>query len=291
MQKGNMIRAFLLSVLFGCVVFVIIALRQGDFGVTNRQGQSVGTPKESFFEQFFISGGPIVWFVLFPISLLTVYLAIEHALIINRKNLVPKGKCEDLIEQFKQTDKIRLNESLSDSSDLISTAVREGFDKGSSDWYHMRSAAFESLQEQAGRLLRRIEWLNLIGSVSPMIGLFGTVFGMIKLFNAIVASGGQPQPAQLADGIGVALVTTFWGLFAAIPALAVYGIFRNRIEVITSDAFSELEGLMPVLEQKLKHKKAASEKEEKIKWAKVPIINTNDSLEKKADKKIGSKGK
>ena len=284
MQKGNIIRAFLLAVLFGCVVFIIVALRLGHFGGAERQGQS-------FFEQFFMSGGPIVWFVLFPISLVTVYLVVEHALIINRKNLVPKGKFENLIEHFKQTDGIQLNGLLSGSSDLVSTAVREGYDKGGGDWYRMKNAAFESLQEQAGKLLRRIEWLNLIGGVAPMIGLFGTVFGMIKLFNAIVASGGQPAPAQLADGIGVALVTTFWGLFAAIPALAVYGIFRNRIDAITSDAFSQLEELMPHLERKLKQKKTAPKQQDKIKWAKVPIINTNDSLEKKADEKVGYRGK
>ncbi len=283
MRKGNIIRAFLLAVLFGCVVFIIVALRRGHFGGAERQGQS-------FFEQFFISGGPIVWFVLFPISLLTVYLAIEHALVINRKNLVPEGKCEDLIEQLKRTDGMRLNKLLSDGDDLISASVREGFEKGGGDWYRMRSAAFESLQEQAARLLRKIEWLNLIGGVAPMIGLFGTVFGMIKLFNAIVASGGQPAPAQLADGIGVALVTTFWGLFAAIPALAVYGIFRNRIDAITSDAFSRLEELMPSLERRLKRKKAAPEKTNEIKWAKVPIINADESLEEKAGKKVGSKG-
>ena len=78
-----------------------------------------------------------------------------------------------------------------------------------------------------------------------MVGLFGTVFGMIKLFNAIVVSGGQPQPAQLADGISVALVTTFWGLFIAIPALAAHGIFRNRIESLISDAVTEAASVMP----------------------------------------------
>jgi biopolymer transport protein ExbB len=64
---------------------------------------------------------------------------------------------------------------------------------------------------------------------------------MIELFNAIVNAGGQPQPAQLAHGISVALVTTFWGLLIAIPALAVHGVFRNRIETIISDAAVETE--------------------------------------------------
>ena len=81
-----------------------------------------------------------------------------------------------------------------------------------------------------------------------MVGLFGTVFGMIKLFNAIVQAGGQPQPAHLAGGISVALVTTFWGLFIAIPALTVHGIFRNRIEALVSEAATEAENIMPQIQ-------------------------------------------
>jgi len=121
----------------------------------------------------------------------------------------------------------------------------------------MRNALAESLQEQAWGLLRRIEWLSLIGNVSPMVGLFGTVFGMIKLFNAIVTAGGQPQPSQLADGISVALVTTFWGLFIAIPALAIHGVFRNRIETLVSDAVVEAENIVPEIRRSLKKQSQA----------------------------------
>jgi biopolymer transport protein ExbB len=100
--------------------------------------------------------------------------------------------------------------------------------------------------------MRSIEWLNLIGNVSPMVGLFGTVFGMIKLFDAIVTAGGQPQPAQLAGGISVALVTTFWGLFIAIPALAIHGVFRNRIETLANDAVIEAEHIVPEIRRSIK---------------------------------------
>ena len=82
---------------------------------------------------------------------------------------------------------------------------------------------------------------NIIGNVSPMIGLFGTVFGMIKLFNSIVIAGGQPRPEQMADGISIALVTTFWGLLVAIPALTLHCIFKNKIESIATEAVVEAE--------------------------------------------------
>ncbi|GAF69881.1 unnamed protein product, partial [marine sediment metagenome] len=149
---------------------------------------------------------------------------------------------------------------------------------GRGDWFRMRSVIAESLQEQAWALMRRIEWVNLIGNVSPMVGLFGTVFGMIKLFNAIVVAGGQPQPAQLAEGISVALVTTFWGLFIAIPALAVYGVFRNRIETLVSDAVVEAENVMSEIMRSLKPVRSGA-----VKSGQGPLARTSDGVKRQIE--------
>jgi biopolymer transport protein ExbB len=90
-----------------------------------------------------------------------------------------------------------------------------------------------------------------------MVGLFGTVYGMIMLFNAIVLAGGQPQTIQLADGISVALVTTFWGLLIAIPAVGIHGVFRNRIEALVNDAVVAAEGIMPEIKRGLERQQRA----------------------------------
>jgi biopolymer transport protein ExbB len=74
-----------------------------------------------------------------------------------------------------------------------------------------------------------VGYLSLIAAVSPMLGLFGTVQGMIITFNVIANSEVQPKPAQLAGGISTALVTTFEGLVVAIPMTALYAVFRNRV--------------------------------------------------------------
>src|SRR4030042_533297 len=85
-----------------------------------------------------------------------------------------------------------------------------------------------------------------------MVGLFGTVVGMIKLFKVSATSGGHPEASQLADGISVALVTTFWGLLIAIPALALHGVFANRIETLANDAVIEAEKIIPEIRHSLK---------------------------------------
>jgi biopolymer transport protein ExbB len=274
MKRNNLIRLFMLPVALVVVAAVIIAARN-----MNSAAVAMGQ-RQNFFEQFFIAGGPVVWFVLFPMSLFTVYLVVEHALTINTKSLL--GNSEQLKNKIEKSDVQRLRQALIKRSDLVSVALRDALDKGKGDWFRMRSAMQESLQDQAGKLLRKIEWLSLIGGVSPMVGLFGTVFGMIKLFNAIVSAGGQPQPAQLADGIGVALVTTFWGLFIAIPALAVYGIFRNRIETLISEAVTQSEEVLPLLRDAIKKTSAGQTTPETVKFRKVPIVAMQEKSTAKA---------
>jgi biopolymer transport protein ExbB len=100
----------------------------------------------------------------------------------------------------------------------------------------MERAMEEAAQVQVATLLRRVEWLNLMGNIGPMLGLLGTVWGMILAFFTIVAMGGMPHPGDLAGAIGTALVTTLTGLMIAIPALSVYATMRHRIDALTAEA-------------------------------------------------------
>ena len=110
------------------------------------------------------------------------------------------------------------------------------------------SAMFRALEQASEEVatdrLRRVEFLNILGQVSPMIGLFGTVYGMIVAFRSIAESGGNADPVLLAGGIGTALVTTFWGLLVAIPALAAYATIRNRIDSLATEASLEAQSLI-----------------------------------------------
>jgi len=254
MHKTFLLKTVFLVGLAVLVIALIAALRSQSGGSAAAAGQS-----QTLFEQFVVAGGPIVWLVLLPMSLVAVYLAVEYCLSIRRERLVPRGVGGGIIEQTQRFGAGQLPARIAEQDDFVSTAVVRAINKGGGDWFRMRNLLFESLQEQALRLGRRIEWLNLIGNVSPMVGLFGTVFGMIKLFNAIVIAGGQPQPAQLAEGISVALVTTLWGLFIAIPSLAIHGVFANRIETLLSDSMAEAENVLTEMRGSLKKPSAAQQ--------------------------------
>ncbi len=257
--------------LAGVIVFMLFADGYAD------SKKNPALTGETVFGEFFVSGGPIVWFVLLPISIATVYLAAEFFLTIRRRRLIPADGAEEITDAMKTSNGEKLPIFLADKSDLLSTAVTRAVTRGGGDWFRMRNLVFESLEEQAMGLVRRIEWLRLIGNVSPMIGLFGTVLGMIKLFRAIVVAGGQPQPAQLAGGISVALVTTFWGLLIAIPALAVHGIFNNRIETFLSEAVAQAENIMPQM-------KKVIEMPQKRESAKPDIIEVQEKREQETSK-------
>jgi len=242
MQRNLLFKTLFLAAVLITAIVVIITLTH------NASSADPTASQQTFLEQFIVAGGPIVWFILLPMSLIMVSLAAQNCLAIRRKKLLPPAIGPEIAETILK-NKARQPQA---QDDLVSTAVANALKKGAGDWFRTRSTLTESLQDQTLRLLRKIEWLNLIGNVSPMVGLFGTVFGMIKLFNAIVIAGGQPQPAQLAEGISVALVTTFWGLFIAIPALAIYGVLRNRIETLVNDAVTEAENLIPQIRLALK---------------------------------------
>jgi biopolymer transport protein ExbB len=91
------------------------------------------------------------------------------------------------------------------------------------------------------KLEHMLSYLALIGNIAPMVGLLGTVQGMVASFGQIASSPQTPKPNELAGGIEQALYTTLVGLLLAIPAIVIYNILRNLVQrhVLTAGAQSE----------------------------------------------------
>ena len=106
--------------------------------------------------------------------------------------------------------------------------------------------------ENAGRVaVHRIErYLNTLGTIAtaaPLLGLLGTVIGMIEIFGSQAPTGAGANPEQLAHGISIALYNTAFGLMVAIPSLMFYRYFRGRVDEFTLDLEQASERLMPHL--------------------------------------------
>ncbi len=201
----------------------------------------------NYFEVLFWPGGGVIGLVLWLMSIATIAIIVQYFIAIRRDNIVPDlihQKIRELLEIHQYGRAIDLT---STEPSFLSYVVHASLKEAVGGYNAMGRAMAEAAEERTTKLLRHIEWLNLIGNISPMLGLLGTVWGMIQAFFAIVQAGGIPDPANLAGAIGIALVTTLLGLAVAIPALAVYGVMRNRIDVLTSEAILVGQELISIL--------------------------------------------
>ncbi len=193
--------------------------------------------------------------LILVLSLVSVFFMIEHSLSINRRKLMPAAVIERL-EQYIVRGEIHDALHFCDLPEnycLVSEVVAAGLERFQSSEFgfaEYRSAVEEAGEHFTGRLYRKTETLNVIGSIAPMLGLLGTVIGMIDAFNTIAAREGMARPEELASAIGQALITTLLGLFVAIPSMVAFSFFRNKIDSIVSEAGNRIERLMLPLGRK-----------------------------------------
>ena len=196
-----------------------------------------------------IADGGIVGILIFLLSVAAVSFIVEHSLSIRKSTLMPDhvmDELEELIRKGGVDEAIQACEA-PDNESMVSQVVQAGLVryKGSEFGFAEYKAAVEEAgEDQTGRLYRKTEVLGLIGAIAPMLGLTGTVLGMIDAFNTIASSDGMAKPADLAGGIGKALVTTLMGLVVAIPAMIAHSFFRNKIDSIISEAGKRVEQIM-----------------------------------------------
>lgn len=167
--------------------------------------------------------------VIVLLSVAGLALIIDFAVNIRREKLLPPhviSEIEQLFEQEQYEQAIELCEA----EDCFFTRILgAGLAKLGAGYERMTTAIQEAAEEEMTALYHKIGWLALIGSVAPMLGLLGTVQGMIEAFTTIASKSGAANPADLAEGISKALVTTFEGLVVAIPVLTAYTFFKNRV--------------------------------------------------------------
>ena len=208
----------------------------------------------SFAEAFFVQrnqrtgsvewlGSGIIWLLLL-MSVATFALIGVFSRENARENIAPPESITRARKRMREGEHHAIEPGLKGDASYFAHALRAAIRERDAGHDAMIRALEQACEELTGERMRRVEMLNIIGSVSPMIGLFGTVYGMILAFREIVAAGGSPDPVGLAAGIGTALTTTFWGLVVAIPALAGYAFLRNTIDARVSEAALNAEDIV-----------------------------------------------
>jgi biopolymer transport protein ExbB len=199
-----------------------------------------------------LKDGGLTGLLIGLLSVIAVGFMIEHTITIRRQSLMPDAIAEELetlIHAGKIDEAIEYCRDPQQES-LLADVVLAGLQRYRSSEFgfaEYKAAVEEEGENQTGRLYRKTEVLGVVGSIAPMLGLYGTVLGMIEAFNQIAATGGAARPDELAGGISKALVTTLMGLFVAIPAMIAFSFFRNKIDSIVAETGKRVEQiLMPL---------------------------------------------
>lgn len=173
------------------------------------------------------AGWPI-WFLLLA-SVIAVALIIERTTALRRSKVVPNGLLQSAIAEYRRTgvteDLLRRLDTHSPLGRVFAAGLRN--DRSSREV--MKEAIEEAGRGVAHELERFLTTLGTIASISPLMGLFGTIVGMIEIFGSATAAAGN-NPQQLAHGISVALYNTGFGLIIAIPAMIAYRHFRAFVD-------------------------------------------------------------
>ena len=177
--------------------------------------------------------GIVLWLALLACSVAAAWLAIDFFITVNPKKIIPDSLVNDVREAMAQGDVMKAVQRCEQDAGSLSAILMAGF--------RNVKEGFEVIQEQVGsaadleseKLMQRVSYLNMCGSIAPMLGLLGTVQGMIMAFaNLANTQDGAAQQSMLAMNIAQALWTTAAGLVVAIPAVSLYTYFKNRLSRI-----------------------------------------------------------
>ena len=226
-------------------------------------GRAWADQPPTLLQLYVIDGGWIVWFILVPLSLITIGLAVGYILTIRSSVLLPEMEQSQLAALLTAGQDKRALEFLADKGSFLAAVMTAGLKHLVGGSSAAIRAAEEVAEQRTVGLFRKVEVLSIIGNIAPMIGLFGTVYGMIMSFQKMAQATLTQRPVEVAaGGIRTALVTTFWGLLVGIPALCVYALFRSKIEALASNVMLKAEQLLEGYEQAAASKGAAAKAQE-----------------------------
>lgn len=220
-----------LLILFSCLLFPLnIALAQE--GIQPYLETVEGAEQGMTLWQVLVSGGWVM-IVLLLISLLMTALVVYLFMLIRFKRLIPEMFAHQMIQSLREGKDQAVLIQCRGREDFVSAILMAGLEKKTVE---NLDAARESVEMTARRkvssLWTLLGYLSDIAAIAPMVGLLGTVIGMIEAFNTIAFQTAVVKPILLAGGVSKAMVTTAGGMIIAIAALIFYSFFRSRVQTV-----------------------------------------------------------
>lgn len=163
-------------------------------------------------------------------SVAALAIIIRSALVIRRVVVLPEESGEAMRRLIGERRWADLQKFVSEDDSFLGHVLHQALPRLRNSAGRTQEIVDIAAENETARRFREIEWLGVLGAIGPLLGLVGTVWGMIIAFTAIGETGGQAAAAQLSIGIAKALFHTFLGLTLAIPSLLAYGLFRERLD-------------------------------------------------------------
>ncbi|QDT37173.1 MotA/TolQ/ExbB proton channel family protein [Stratiformator vulcanicus] len=181
-----------------------------------------------------LEAGGYIGYGILALSIAMVASIVQHLIRLRKSAFMPSGVAEDVHRCIAAGEYGAAQEICRQRSGLLTHMLSSGLAEVSLGYTAVEKAMEDASTEFAARLFRKIDTLSTIGTIAPMLGLMGTVWGMILAFLEFETKA-NPQVAELAPGIYRALVTTLLGLGVAVPALTAFAFLRNRIDELVAE--------------------------------------------------------
>jgi len=208
-------------------------------------GQQAGSGgQENLFWYVYSALGPGYILVFMTLSFTLVTFFAMNFLSSRRGTICPPQLAEQFEQQLDSKQYQEAYEMAKADDSFLGNVLAAGMARLQSGYLKSVEAMQEVGEDEAMKLEHRLSYMDLIARISPMVGLFGTVHGMINAFQKIVASGGTPEPTRLAMDISTALLTTLLGLAIAIPAMVAFTVLRNHVHRLVLEVGMTAEELM-----------------------------------------------
>jgi biopolymer transport protein ExbB len=175
------------------------------------------------------NGGPVIW-PLGLFSIIAVAFAVERTISLRSSNIGGVKFGRQVIDAMNSGGTARAMEVCETKSHSMARVLIAGLRRSKFDLVERDKAVEDAGMREVRRLSANLRPLLVVAVLSPLLGLLGTVWGMILAFGELASASGKADPEQLADGISQALTTTAVGLAVAIPAQAAYYWFRARVD-------------------------------------------------------------
>lgn len=191
-----------------------------------------------------IKWGGAIEMIIILCSLAAMTLIIEHFVNVRFGKAMPSDLVQTVTAMMQNREYSEVLGLCQAQPCFFSNVVASGLKKLRHDFSAVQEAVADTIERQGIALHAKIGYLSFIASICPMLGLLGTVWGMIGAFNKIAYDQGLGRPKLLAEGVSQALITTATGLVVAIPVMALFFFFRERVnriilevETVTTDLF------------------------------------------------------